>query len=224
MRDHLNPLVIQDTMQFSPSILLLDDCSGTFNYDVTSTPAGGSAAYDTSAACFGTNGILMQTDAGTPAEDDLIQIERNLPFPRTRFNTFFGRIAFEDASDVKDVVISLTHYDGTYKSQVSIKLDPQNGTVWYYDEDAAYQELTDLAFVYRDDSWFDVQYSFDNVAQQWISVFFNGFSADLEGIPAKVTLDTARRKTHLQIAASCNGAAQSTVYWDTLYVGDLTLI
>lgn len=198
--------------------LLFDDCESTFIWRSFGTGADFVAEHDPSAAHVQTNGILLQTKATDPAENDKVTIYRTLWLPPQkllRLQVCFNTIAAEPSARLHTILV---WYDGADKHYSGLRFNTADGSVEYlsgYDAGGAiWTAFTDWEYVYEGEGWnkLDLSVNIDTLMYHLIHV--NEHVLDGSAIPLSPYEAVVSKYLHLEFVLETLAATQAEAWID----------
>lgn len=218
--DHIGKFNVNQNLQFTKGIRLLDDCEGTFNWVVVGTGSDYSATFETAAAMIGTKGMHVKTRATSPAENDTIQVNRQFGVSESGLLAMRGNFNFVDQSLIASISMFLHYYDGTDKLNGKVVFTPQTPLIQWLNSAGGFTAFTEAPFKVNNDVWFQMELVIDTVGKIYKSARVGQLREDLDG----EALRDSGGSTYTQVLAGfilqTDGAAQAQVYADQFYMGE----
>jgi hypothetical protein len=206
--------------QYKRGVLFLDDMEYATPYVVTGTDANISVAVAAAAKCFGVKGLQIDSGDATPAEDDIVKATIKVCYPETDLLVFRARFGFPDVSDTKDLQVSMTIKDGAREYLAAIKYDLEAKKLYYWSAAGAWVEISGYAYDPSDTMWSLLDLSLDMGALSYMAVLWLGDETSLAGLAFQNVGASTERSLTLAITNTALTAAESTIYCDSLYVGE----
>jgi len=213
----------QRTLPFSrvpilhPAIFY-DNASGTFNWLQSGDGVDFTADYHADAAFVDTNGIRLITKSTTPAENDLVTINRILwmpPINRLRFQACFHFPTYAINCRLKFWVET---YDGLTLHATGIAANPQNGVVYYISALPAgaptWSVLPGVTIPMADAIWSKLDFSTDFATDYNHLLHLNSTVLDVSAVAVPTFGSPAQRRLTLFIQLQTLQIAQATAYVD----------
>jgi len=170
--------------------IFYDDAAGTFNYTLTGTGEDYVGRYDNVPAFVGTNGILLQTRATTPAAMDVVQARKCVPANKLPIISLRALWKYPAAGPTNvRVRFSINHSLGTQYHEAQVQfcayapyaqfLKKTNGT-W------ALSDIPGWVVAGGDDRWQDVTLRVNTETGCYVSIEFNGQTYSIPTEPTRL--------------------------------------
>lgn len=185
--------------------------AGTDDYDLTA---------EEEAAYFGSYGYKLVTRLTDPAYADLVTATRKVAFPETDLLVYRLFFCLEDVSKTLAFWIRADFNDGSNAYAAAFKWLPNNKQLQYLDENGDYQTISGYGQTGVDGSWINIEMVLSLTTHEYISCTFNGIKTSLIGISFQDEGDVADIYHDFQLGQLANGANQSVVYVDSIYIGE----
>jgi len=185
--------------------------AGTDDYDLTA---------EEEAAYFGSYGYKLVTRLTTPAYADLVTATRKVAFPETDLLVYRLFFCLEDVSETLAFWIRADFNDGSNAYAAALKWLPNNKQLQYLDENGDYQTISGYGQTGVDGSWINIEMVLSLTTHEYISCTFNGIKTSLIGISFQDEGAVSNLYHDFQIGQLANGANQSVVYVDSIYIGE----
>jgi len=183
----------------------------TADYDLTS---------EAGAAYFGSLGYKLVTKESSPAYADLVTMTRKVAFPETDLLVYRLFFCLEDVSETLAFWIRADFNDGSNAYAADLKWLPNNKQLQYLDENGDYQTISGYGQTGVDGSWINIEMVLSLTTHEYVSCTFNGIKTSLIGISFQNEGEVADIYHEFQIGQLANGANQSVVYVDSIYIGE----
>lgn len=219
-RDHLGNFNVSSDLAFARGVLLLDDCEGALVFGATGTGADFSCEKHADGAYYGDKGLVLKTRATDPAEDDVVNAVRFVPYGASGLLVTRMLVGLPDVSDVKDVTLYCNRKDGVAHYQSGITYRPNVPALYYRNSAGAIAEITGYDATVPDGQWFLMEVAVDLSEGQYVSCMVNGIESDLGGLEFYEVGASGERSLQLQITVKAAGANQATAYVDMIYAGE----
>ncbi|HAM56141.1 MAG TPA: hypothetical protein DCQ64_12355 [Candidatus Rokubacteria bacterium] len=219
MRDHRQASPFAADLQFDPDVALLDDCSGTFVWTASGT--GGDDVHDhaTSAALTGTHGLRLLTRSTASAENDLLTLDRWLPWPTAQRLCLATRSQCPSWAGVKYWYLYLNVYNGTRQYTAALRISAATRILSYRDAAGGQTTITGATVANADAAWFNLGFCLDLDTLCYLNARANGSSYDLAGTPCHNTAATSTRGLLLRLFLYASAAGPAAMFLDNLYAG-----
>lgn len=219
-QDYFGNLPIVAGMAFSRTVLLLDDCEGTFTYAVTGTGGDDVHEYLAAAAFSGTAGLHLKTRTTLAAADDYVSAQKLLSYPETGLLVARLRLAAVDLSLHQQIDIVVGEDDGTHQYAGQLNVIDTSGDTSYVDAAGAAQAIAAIAPPTLDSQWLTVELAIDCKTHTYLHALVNGTRVSLAGIPLHDLGATSGRASWFILSITTAGAAPCELYASHLYVGE----
>lgn len=220
MRDHFGNNMLSSDLAFAKGIKILDDCEGTCNWLKSADDANATVTYETVAAWTGTKGLQLYSGNDSAAANDEVQAYKLCDLSESGIIVFRSKICMPDVSEVDQLIIDIIIYDGTkiYTGQLLYK--PNEPKVYYLNSAGTFTEITEMAFGSTDGCWFTMELVIDQLAKQYIQVSCFGITVDLSGVDMLDGGATTDHYMAFSIRTWATAEAPSTIYADSIYLGE----
>jgi len=220
MRDFLPGFNVSSDMIFAKSVLLLDDCLGTFNWIATGTGGDDVHEYATGSAFMTAKGMHLKTRATGAAADDNLFVSRFMGWPASGLVVWRLRFALVDSTKVSAVQLNLFLRDGFQTFQAQVLYAPNTPQIYYLDDTGAPVAMGLLPWNPLNSQWVGMELVVDASAMQYLQVMANGIGQDLEGKALYNVGASAYRACDVQIGIVAIGASPAEVNFSEIYVGE----
>jgi hypothetical protein len=172
------------------------------------------------AACFGSYGFKLVTKETSPAHADMVTATRKVAFPETDLLVYRLFLCVTDISKCLAFWIRADFNDGSNAYAAALKWLPNNKQLQYLDLAGNYQTITGYGQTGVDGSWINIEMVLSLTTHEYISCTFNGIKTSLKGINFQDEGAVENLYHDFQIGLLANGANQSVVYLDSIYIGE----
>lgn len=185
--------------------------ASTKDYDLTA---------EAGAAYFGSLGFKLVTKLSEPAYADQVTATRLVPFPETDLLVYRFNFCLLDASETLAFWVRADFNDGSRAYAAALKYLPNGIKLQYLDENGAYQTILGYGQTACDESWIQIELVVQLKTHKYVSCTFNGIKTMLD---TKSIYDEAAITDiyhSFQIGQMANGANQSIINIDSIYIGE----
>jgi len=219
MRDHLGVFSMGADLKFSRSVLMLDDCEGTFDW--TSSGDGSDFVADHAAVKVwsGTNAIRLKTRTTGAAHLDTVRIVKVRNFPTSGLVVWRSRINLADVSLVSGVQLWMSFNDGANAYAPIVTIDSQTPSITYTNAAGGTSTLAGSGYPIEDYEWLEVEVRYDLDGLMWQSVEIAGVVYDLSSVALYATGAVTKRNIAINYRVYAEQAGIPTVYVDNIYIG-----
>lgn len=216
MRDHLGNAQVGAKLGFARGVLLLDDCEGTFTWAKSGTGGDDVAERAAAAAFEGVYGIHIRTRTTGAAAGDGLDLSRIVGFGESGQLVYRMQLCLPDVSVVSVVRMEVYVYDGANMYLGTIRLTPNTPRFEYFSSVPAFTEIPSLALLVNDGQWFTIEMVLNVLSGEFITVTFNGVTADLAGVGMFDAGATTDRYLMVWFGLDTIGAAPAAMYVDNV--------
>jgi hypothetical protein len=219
-RDHFPNIPVGAGMGFARGVLLLDDCEGTFTWNVTGTGGDDVHAFATAAAFQGTYGMRLKTRTTATAAADNLTVTKIMGYPESGLLVTRLRFASPDWTTHDTFGLLLNVYNGVHNFQAALMYTPATPEWGYTDSTGAYVVLATLTGTIPNLAWVQAEIVLDLRTMTWLQVAANGTRVDLAGVAMRDVGADVNRDIYLAVQLLTVGAAAAEIYADNIYVGE----
>jgi len=216
MRDHLGNELLSKTQAFARGIYLLEDCEGTFHWDITATGLDYTCDFNSIAACFGTYGLRMITRTTTPTANDYVKVKRHFGIPPAGLLVVRTKVTSPDWAHVQDVILRLDDEDGATSQSGIFRFTPATPACTYFDDTGGYTTLPGMDLVFSNGTWLNFAMAIDCIEKEYIWCEIAGVHVDLPGIPLYLWGAATTSEIGFSLTVMSNGTDQATLYADAI--------
>jgi len=218
--DSQSAYAIGTDAQYRRGILFLDDMEYATPYVVTGTGADFACAVDPAAKLFGVKGLKLDTKTTTPAEDDYVKALIQICYPETDLLVARLRLGYPDVQKTKDVQVALRVKNGAREYLAAIKYDSEAKLVYYWSSGGAWEPLTGYGYTQTGILWTLFDMSIDLGLKEYLTILLLGVETSLANLAFQDVGASLERVVTFEIINTALTAAISTIYVDSLYVGE----
>ena len=221
MRDHLGREVLASDWRFARDVLFLDDCQGTFNWEVTSTGEPDIHEYNTVWPLSGVKGLMLQTRSVGQAPGDYVQVARHLSFPESEQLVVRCRLALGTPVRAEYGEVRAVVRNGGREYHGAFSCWPNVPAQRYLDAAGAWQPLPGMGFAIVDGGAYVCEFVLDARTMQYVAMQFGGVRTSLAGVALHDHAASADRGVSLVLRVVTAGAAVASLYAGSFYVGEI---
>lgn len=218
-RDFLGQFNVSSDLQYTPGIMMLEDCEGSDMWYPAGTGADYTVTFETAYCLFGTQGLSIKTRSTDPAEDDYCQGTRWLSFPESKLLILRGRVMLPISVRVKDVDMYIGYYKPSVFGLSGIRWDRAAETVSVWTTGGSWTAISGMGFGPMDRSWLDFEIAMDMDSNEYKYVMFNGIRVIPTVLPVTGANAQDYRTVYIELQIRSQGALQAEVVFDSIYVG-----
>ncbi|MBA7612651.1 hypothetical protein ES703_19887 [subsurface metagenome] len=198
--------------------IFADDCSGSFNYEADGHGDDWVAQYHPDAALVQMNGIILQTRATEPAENDRVYLMKRLWLDPERLLRL--QIVFKTPMAKPEMRITFAlvwgdgeqnHHAGIHYESVDSHVDYVSGGNWGL---WTYTELPDVIAAVRPEIWNKLDFDIDLTADTYHRLHTNQHARDMSEIPLVIEGGKFDRYLYFLVFLWATTAFQQTLYLD----------
>lgn len=209
---------IKKDQRYDKNIMLVDDCEGSCNWTKIVSGCTGSVIYDTSAAKYGTKGLLISTQDAAPQIGDYAAATRNIENPQNKNIELSLNIKFSDITKIDRVIIYLYAANGTRLYRARIIIYPNEGIVKYTNSGNTETEITDLARTFINNMWYKIVLAIDTVNMLYKNIKFGSDNYEFNNISMhNNSADSSVYMTNGYLILN-KEAAISTIFLDSIII------
>lgn len=211
---------LSDRAGFARGVLLLDDCEGTFVWEVAGS--GGDDVHDFAgvAAFHGANGMRLISRTTAAAIGDGVIVSRMLGFPESGLLVYRLRMCLPDVSAVANVSFTVDIFDGVDNYAAVLLWLPNTPLAMYMDATGGFTPIAGLGAGAMDGAWFLFEMVLDVRAMAYERLAMNGVVIYMGGAGCAYQMPSALRGVEVRVGYLTSVAAAVPLYADNFYVGE----
>lgn len=218
-RDFLGQFNVSSDLQYTPGIMMLEDCEGSDMWYPAGTAPDYTVTFETAHCLFGTQGLSLKTRATGPAEDDYCSATRWLSYPESKLLILRGRVMLPTQVLVKYAEMYIGYFKPGVFGLCGIRWDVAGKLVRVWTTGGAWTTITGMGFGAMDNSWLDFEIGMDMKANEYKYVMFNGIRAVPTVLPVTGENPSDYRVVYIELQIFAAAAQQTEVVFDSIYVG-----
>ena len=220
MRDHLGNPFFSGRPDFARGILLLDDCEGTFTYQVDATAGDYVAAYAVGAAWTGTKGLQLRTRTTGAAQFDYVTATKEFAPSASGLLVARLRVAMWTKARLLHFTVTLDYASGTRRYTARLRHEPNTPATTAPTTAGAHVTLAGGAVLIPDLAWVDVELVIDLRTQTYLSARFAGIDLPVAGLAMWDQAADTGWYCRVRVTTEAIGANCAEIIADNLYVGE----
>ena len=197
-------------------VLFVDDCSGTFNWEVGGTGGDDVHTYATAAAYAGTHGIHLKTRTTGAAATDDVDILHPIEYPRGGLIEVQCMISPKKSAgqEYLDLAINALNPDNAYVP--AIRVNWATSKLQYVDSLGAFIDISGALASGGISRWYRLGLIADVKQGKYIAAYYDGEQFDLSGIDAPDDGGDTRRDCDIQFRLEAHTSGPAEVYIDNI--------